>query len=66
MTDLQTFLFCNVVLTDIDGKQWNGYVFSFHDKADNDDNQNSIILKTLDNNLIEFTEPEISKIIMCS
>lgn len=64
MTDLQAFLFRNVVLTDIDGKQWKGYVFSFHDKADNDDNQNSVVLKTPDNDLVEFTEPEIRNILL--
>ena len=39
-----------------------GNVFSYHDKIDNDDNQNSIVLKTLDNDFIEFTEPEIKNI----
>lgn len=62
MTDLQKYVFQNVVLTDIDGKQWQGNVFSYHDKIDNDDNQNSIVLKTLDNDFIEFTEPEIKNI----
>lgn len=59
MTDLQIFLFHDVILTDIDKKEWKGQVFSFHDKDDNDDGHNSIVLKTLSGEMVEFTEPEI-------
>lgn len=60
---LHDYLFHNVILTDIDNTKWKGHVFSFHDADDNEDNENSIILKTADNGkLIEFTESEIKSI----
>lgn len=59
MTDLQIFLFHDVILTDIDKKEWKGQVFSFYNKDDNDDGHNSIVLKTLSGEMVEFTEPEI-------
>ncbi len=63
MINLQNYLFNDVILTDIDNKQWKGHVFSFHDADDNEDNENSITLKIPDNkNLIEFTESEIKSI----
>lgn len=63
MIDLRKYLFNNVELTDVDDKQWNGYVFSFHDKEDNEEAEDSITLKTADSeNLIEFTESEIKSI----
>lgn len=63
MIDLQKYLFNKVLLIDIDGKQWNGYVFSFHDKDDNEDEEDSITLKLTDSEkLIEFTESEIKSI----
>lgn len=63
MINLQNYLFNDVILTDIDNKQWKGHVFSFHDAYDNEDNENSITLKIPDNkNLIEFTESEIKSI----
>ncbi|MCB6617289.1 hypothetical protein [Ruminococcus sp. 210702-SL.1.03] len=63
MIDLQKYLFNKVLLIDIDGKQWNGYVFSFHDKDDNEDEEDSITLKVTDSEkLIEFTESEIKSI----
>ena len=63
MIDLQKYLFNDVVLVDIDNKTWKGHVFSFHDKDDNEENENSITLKTANNeNLIEFTESEIQSI----
>lgn len=63
MIDLQKYLFNKVLLIDIDGKQWNGYVFSFHDKDDNEDEEDSITLKVIDSEkLIEFTESEIKSI----
>ena len=63
MIDLQSYLFKDVILTDIDNKQWKGHVFSFHDADDNDENENSITLKIPDKkNLIEFTESEIKSI----
>ncbi|MBE6846181.1 MAG: hypothetical protein E7508_10910 [Ruminococcus sp.] len=63
MINLQDYLFNDVILTDIDNKQWKGHVFSFHDADDNEDNENSITLKIPDNkNLIEFTESEIKSI----
>ncbi|CDA71450.1 putative uncharacterized protein [Ruminococcus sp. CAG:579] len=63
MIDLQKYLFNKVLLIDIDGKQWNGYVFSFHDKDDNEDEEDSITLKvTNSEKLIEFTESEIKSI----
>lgn len=64
MTDIRNYLFKNVILIDIDGKEWSGYVFSFHDKADNDDGEDSITLKLKDNSdrVIEFTLPEIKSI----
>jgi len=63
MINLQDYLFNDVILTDIDNKQWKGHVFSFHDADDNEDNENSITLKIPDNKkLIEFTESEIKSI----
>lgn len=63
MINLQNYLFNDVILTDVDNKQWKGHVFSFHDADDNDDNENSITLKLHDNQkLIEFTETEIQSI----
>lgn len=63
MINLRNYLFNDVILIDIDDKKWKGHVFSFHDKGDNEDNENSITLKTADNkNLIEFTESEIKSI----
>ena len=63
MINLQDYLFNDVILTNIDNKQWKGHVFSFHDADDNEDNENSITLKIPDNkNLIEFTESEIKSI----
>jgi len=63
MINLQNYLFNDVILTDIDNKQWEGHVFSFHDADDNEDNENSITLKIPDNKkLIEFTESEIKSI----
>lgn len=63
MINLRNYLFNDVILIDIDDKKWKGHVFSFHDKDDNEDNENSITLKTADNkNLIEFTESEIKSI----
>ncbi len=63
MIKIQDYLFHNVILTDVDNTQWKGYVFSFHDADDNDDDENSITLKIPDNkHLIEFTESEIKSI----
>ena len=63
MIDLQKYLFNDVVLVDIDNKTWKGHVFSFYYKDVNEENENSITLKTANNeNLIEFTESEIQSI----
>lgn len=63
MINLRKYLFNKVLLIDIDGKQWSGYVFSFHDKDDNEDEEDSITLKVTDSEkLIEFTESEIKSI----
>ena len=63
MIDLCKYLFNNVILTDVDGKRWKGCVFSFHDKDDNEEEEDSITLRTIDSDrLIEFTESEIESI----
>ena len=54
MINLQNYLFNNVILIDVNDKQWKGRVFSFHDA---NDNENSITLKISDNkNLRPFAD----------
>ena len=60
MIDLQKYLFNKVLLIDIDGKQWNGYVFSFHDKDDNEDEEDSITLKVIHRNRNKIYKNSIS------
>ena len=55
MINLQDYLFNDVILTDIDNKQWKGHVFSFHDADDNEDNENSITLKIPDNKNLQIS-----------
>lgn len=63
MINLQSYLFNDVILVDVDNKQWKGRVFSFHNADDNEDNEDSITLKISNNkNLIEFTASEIKSI----
>lgn len=52
-----------VQLTDIDGKQWDGYVETYTPAIDSDDDIEEIGLMTADQGLIGFRVDEIKTIV---
>lgn len=52
----------NVRLTDIDGKQWTGYVETYTPAIDSDENIESIAIMTSKQGLTEFMATEIKTI----
>lgn len=53
----------NVLLTDIDGKQWAGYVETYTPAIDSDNEVDEIGLMTADQALIGFRADEIKTIV---
>ena len=58
--DLKTYYEKNVIISDFDGKIFYGFVDDYVYPEDNENENESIIIKTKSGDLIEFTEDDIA------